>query len=691
MFEKKKSKKEAQQSLKKNTLHSNHEQQFFLHSSNEQKGLKRSYGNPSRDIFNNISPNAAPPTYQNNHSHNNYQQFENMHIINNSKKLINQGNGNKSTEKSKSYSIYDYPHHAIRKTNHNDVVELKVHPFIDDDDDDDDKLVKPFDYSLNSSSSTSSFSSSSSSLSSLITTTTTTTTTGSTKHKHHTRAFCPTKFEQINRNIIRHIIVKNIMQEVHDRWKSSNNNENDRKIIPLDATLLIPSIPKVSAQPLWKSLSNSDNKEDLSIRKGLFADIHISEDRFLLEINGEIIVKSSYKSKPSSLYHILHTPEDKTFFYPGLDLMMDSRNCGNNSRVVRRSCYPNAIIKPIILPHNTKDTTIHLGLFSTEHISKSEEICISWQWKRNTLMWELYNEWKNNAENSLNDKKISQQIDHILILMKQQFGDCACADKSECFIEYLKKKYQRRARSPISSSPSTSTSIRRKSLTDNKQQQQQQQSATSRRRSSNSDVSMKDKVKLQQEQRRRSHDLIHSSSKPTTVDEEQNINFSNSKRFKSNNIQKPATDPINFNNETKSDLFFASLPSSKINTSLNTFKASSVSHITPAINKNSEVPMELVASIDKKNEVKETDSFNLSTITKAENLGMDGGTLDINNIVKKWTPNAKLPCKKAWIKSYMATVAVETSHLNVLPEKMSKDDLINNFFSDDDETSNKKK
>ncbi|CAO3622131.1 unnamed protein product [Cunninghamella echinulata] len=711
-------KKEAQHSIKEDSLRNSDHEQQILHSFttttatmaniNEKRGLKNSYGNQSRDIFSNSSSHISTHIH-----HNKNQQtsptFTNKHIIHHYENSINQ-NKDKTIQKSKSHPLYDHHHHhIIEKVGHDNASIVNVHSYSDDDDNDDDydKLVKPFDYSITPSTSSSSISSSpslsssplSSSTSSPLTTTSITPAT-SKKHKRHTRASSPNKFEKVNRNIIKHKIVKTIMQEAHDKWKlSNNNNNNNGKIVSLDATSLIPTIPKASARPLWKSLTGSYIKEDITIRKGLFADIHIPKDRFILEINGEIMVKSNYKSKPYSLYQTLHTPEDRIFFYPGLDLMMDTTYCGNDSRLIRRSCYPNASVKPIIVSHNSKDTTIHLGLFATELVQKSEELCIAWQWQRDSFIWKLYKDWKNGSGYSFTGQNLSkqqQQVDQLLTLLKQQFGDCACEDKSECFIDYLKKKYQKRIKSPSFSSTSTistssPTSIHPKPLTDTKQPQQ-----SSRRRSSNSDVS--DKNKLQQ-QRRRSHDAIQTNS-TYTIKEKKHLdinndnNINNNKRHKSHNdnsIHKPADDPIKVSNMTKNDLFYASLSFSKPS-NIPTPSSKSVlstSPTSPITHKKTEEAMVLDPPIKNEDEedqiIKSIDT--LPTEAKIEDVTMkdDDSPLEVTSEYKKWTPGANLPCKKAWIKSYLATLASKSSNPSTLSSKQVKEEFIKNFFSDEDE------
>ncbi|KAI8335013.1 hypothetical protein BC941DRAFT_74853 [Chlamydoabsidia padenii] len=450
------------------------------------------------------------------------------------------------------------------------------------DDEDDEETVTPYDYSASSSPSTLNRRPSMKS--------TTYTGTGSRTSRASTR------FEQVYRNIIRNKLVKQTMKEAHEQWQDNNKGGDldDDKMVSVDASLLLPTIPKISVRPLWKSLSHGDP----SVRKGVFAEIHVPENRFLLEINGEILIKSAYKCDSASLYPLLHTPEDHLFFYPCLDLLIDARHFGNDSRFVRRSCHPNAQVKCITLLHKNDDQTMHLGLFTCKEVDKGDEISIAWDWQRGTFLWKNYIQWKRQQPppGTVED----QQVENMLAGFEKEFGECACQDKNECFVEYLKESCQ----SNNSKKP------------------------TQRRRGSDSNVPNTRSTTISGK-RRRSKD--HSLQQPTTQKKKQQKGGDTSNKI---NKRRTSTTGHNVSGtismNTRNDLFFASLSTSRSTSPV-------LQHGKP------------------------------STTVLAEPL---------SDHIKK---EVRLPCKKAWMKSYLAET---TGQESILKTDILKKEVIDDFWND---------
>jgi hypothetical protein len=216
----------------------------------------------------------------------------------------------------------------------------------------------------------------------------------------------------------------------------------------MESNLLLPSIPKASLKPIKKSLrgssSFSQNKNDPNVKKGIFADIHIPENRYLMEVTGQVIRKSEYKTESSNQFLSLGTPLPFVFFYPMLDVCIDSRYTGNDTRFVRRSCCPNSELKSIILPNDNEDQTIHLGIYTKESIDKGEEITIGWGWQRGHVMWKKNKEFlsKSTAEIMTEDQKKS--LKETINVINNEIGKCACEDEEDCLFEYLKDELERR-------------------------------------------------------------------------------------------------------------------------------------------------------------------------------------------------------------------------------------------------------
>lgn len=418
-----------------------------------------------------------------------------------------------------------------------------------------------------------------------------------------------TRFEQVYRNIIRNKLVKQTMKEAREQWQANAGGDPDDATVSVDASLLLPTIPKVSVRPLWKSLSHAGGtaQNDPSVRKGVFAEIHVPENRFLLEINGEILIKSAYKCDPASLYPLLHTPEDHLFFYPSLDLLIDSRHFGNDSRFVRRSCHPNAQIKCIALSHNDDDQTMHMGLFTLEDVDKGEEISIAWDWQRGTSLWKNYIRWQRQpaAAGTTTTTFEDHQVSTMLAGFEKEFGECACQDKNECFVEYLKDACQ------PSDNKTATTNHRKKPM-----------GTPPRRRIS--DTSTQD-PRPGKRRRSKDHSVQQQALQPKKKQPQQDqtqsqYNNTNNKPIKRRGSVVHSNPSRTISADTRNDLFFASLPTSRSTSPVHHGKQEH-SMVTNVL-----VPME--------------DSTTVAT--------------DPTKIEKKSTPMNRLPCKKAWMKTYLA-------------------------------------
>lgn len=284
------------------------------------------------------------------------------------------------------------------------------------------------------------------------------------------------KFIPITKSVAKEKVVQDLFIEVHRQWIESNrplkhssssnssnsaNNSNHKKttgnkgldsIVVMESNLLLPAIPKASLKPIRKSLRGSSsffqNKNDPSVKKGIFADIHIPENRYLMEVVGQVIRKSEYKTDPKNKFTALGTPLPRIFFYPSLDICINTRHTGNDTRFIRRSCCPNSEMKSIILPNDSEDQTIHLGLYTKEPVDKGEELTIGWNWHRGHIMWKKSKEFslsksKNNLTAELMDDAAKKSLQDTLNLIHDEFGKCACEDEEDCLFEYLKDELER--------------------------------------------------------------------------------------------------------------------------------------------------------------------------------------------------------------------------------------------------------
>ncbi|KAI8333750.1 hypothetical protein BD560DRAFT_340917 [Blakeslea trispora] len=258
------------------------------------------------------------------------------------------------------------------------------------------------------------------------------------------------KQTRLNKCIVKEEVVLDLFKEIQRQWMelyrsstkptmSPTSQRGLESIVVMESDLLLPVIPRATVKPLRKNLLRPSH----NMTKGLFADTHIPEHRYLMEITGELIRKSVYRTNPVNQYSLLGTPLPHVFFYHAFDICIDARSMGNDSRYVRRSCSPNAEVKSIILPHNSHDQTIHLGIYTQEEVERGEEITIGWNWGRKAMMYQKNQDFfrNNNYQVDIMPEE-RETLREVIELITAKFGDCACTDKSECLIAYLKDELQ---------------------------------------------------------------------------------------------------------------------------------------------------------------------------------------------------------------------------------------------------------
>lgn len=202
--------------------------------------------------------------------------------------------------------------------------------------------------------------------------------------------------------------------------------------------------------------------------QGLFAARPIPALRYLMEVTGDILLKSEFKFDPINDFVVLGTPLSHIMFYPTLDLCIDTRQFGNKARYIRRSCHPNAELRNVVLPQSREDKTIHLGLFARHAIEQGQEVTISWNWQRGHISWKESMNWhqqhkQKNGQHDVNEHQVIDEeeerrrkstIKSMLDRFEKEFGVCACQNKRRCLIEHLKRQCAPPKEKPASRPPS---------------------------------------------------------------------------------------------------------------------------------------------------------------------------------------------------------------------------------------------
>ncbi|KAI7889974.1 uncharacterized protein EV154DRAFT_466228, partial [Mucor mucedo] len=186
--------------------------------------------------------------------------------------------------------------------------------------------------------------------------------------------------------------------------------------------------------------------------QGLFAHRPIPALRYLMQVTGDVLLKSEFKFDPVHDFVLLGTPLSHMMFYPSLDACIDTRQFGNKARYIRRSCHPNAELRNVVLPRD--DKTIHLGLFARHFIEKGQQVTISWGWQRGHISWKENMNWHHQhklrhggsegSQHQVIDEEEERKRRHTIGVMlerfEKEFGSCACLNKRRCLIEHLRRQ-----------------------------------------------------------------------------------------------------------------------------------------------------------------------------------------------------------------------------------------------------------
>ena len=207
-------------------------------------------------------------------------------------------------------------------------------------------------------------------------------------------------------------------------------------------------IHKTLRQPISKKFSAPSSN---FVRQfGLFAAEPLNENDLIVEFTGQIGLQQTYKNDPINQYSILRRPKQYVLFSPPntLDIYVDARLYGNDTRYVRRSCFPNARVA-LVCVQSPPDRGIHFGLFATKNIKPRDEITIGHDWnlalKMEEMIWAVRDETK-----PLLDIYPSEMIKSMATYAPTVLanGDCACHDDHCIFV---------RLRKALASLPETSS------------------------------------------------------------------------------------------------------------------------------------------------------------------------------------------------------------------------------------------
>ncbi|RCI01733.1 hypothetical protein CU098_001282 [Rhizopus stolonifer] len=229
-----------------------------------------------------------------------------------------------------------------------------------------------------------------------------------------------------------------LFEEARERWKKEWKYDSHRPFIYDMGAFVSMDAETLLTQGAFMNAPVSN--------QGLFATRTVHSSRYLMEVAGDILLKSEFKFDPLNDFVLLGTSLSHIMFFPALDLCVDTRQFGNKARYIRRSCQPNAELRNMALPRD--DKSIHLGLFARRLIEKGQEVTVGWAWQRGHVTWKEYMDWHHKSKKESRNKVIDEEeerkkrkaITKMLERFEKEFGSCACLNKQKCFIEHLKRQ-----------------------------------------------------------------------------------------------------------------------------------------------------------------------------------------------------------------------------------------------------------
>lgn len=168
-------------------------------------------------------------------------------------------------------------------------------------------------------------------------------------------------------DIIPHDDTRERLRRAAAQWRgvTALEDESSTTTSPTTTPVLLtpggfPSSSPIHLTPLTRSAFHSalSLSVDPSLRPPSYA-VHaarsIPSSSFITPFTSTITPSTAYLSDPLNAYAHLSMP--KPFVHligPPLDLALDARQTGNQSRFVRSGCRPNAILRPVLCPRKKR-------------------------------------------------------------------------------------------------------------------------------------------------------------------------------------------------------------------------------------------------------------------------------------------------------------------------------------------------
>ncbi|KAF9446177.1 hypothetical protein P691DRAFT_733735 [Macrolepiota fuliginosa MF-IS2] len=172
----------------------------------------------------------------------------------------------------------------------------------------------------------------------------------------------------------------------------------------------------------------------------------VPSDHLITPFTSSITPSSAYLADPLNAYAHLGMP--KPFVHligPPLDIALDARITGDSARFVRSGCRPNAVLRPVLCPHNDSDS-LSFGVFALRDLKANEEVVLGWEWDDGNAIHSLPAlieaphtfPHPSPSDSPHQVQYLRNQMSNILHALSSTFTTCACGSKTKtCVVNQM--------------------------------------------------------------------------------------------------------------------------------------------------------------------------------------------------------------------------------------------------------------
>lgn len=172
----------------------------------------------------------------------------------------------------------------------------------------------------------------------------------------------------------------------HWRGITALADDDEPTTTPVALPPLLPPPTTLKQLPPQSPLSSFTNPSVLPPAYAVHTAASVRSHDFIAPYTSNVVPSSSYLADPLNAYAHLGMP--KPFVHligPPLDLALDARQAGDNSRYLRSGCRPNAVLRPVLCPPDS----LSFGVFATRDLKPNEEVILGWEWDDGNVVHSL--------------------------------------------------------------------------------------------------------------------------------------------------------------------------------------------------------------------------------------------------------------------------------------------------------------